>query len=100
MAQLPPIPTTSFSLTMPKHTSKACQALTDLMGAPITQPGWLLIGRGWRLAAAINRLLDLGWPISNCWVIPMHHQNPIKRYWLEAEDKRLARIRMKELRPC
>jgi hypothetical protein len=33
-------------------------------------------------------------------VIPMHHQNPIKRYWLEAEDKRLARIRMKELRPC
>ena len=99
-AQLPLIPTPALSPTMPSRTTKAWLALNDLLDAPLTQPQWLRMGRGWRLAASINRLLDLGWPITSCWVLPPHYTNPIKRYWLEPEGKRLAYLAMKERTPC
>ncbi len=102
MVQSSMAPTLTLSPTMPGRTTKAWLALADLMDAPLTQPDWLLLGqgRGWRLAAAINLLRDLGWPIASRWVRPPRYKNPIKRYWLEPEGQRLAHLAMKGHAPC
>lgn len=98
--ELPHTPAPALSPTLPGRTTKAWQALTDLIASPLTQLDWLTMGRGWRLAAAINTLGDLGWPIASCWVHPEHYRNPIKRYWLEPEGKRLAHLALKGAQTC
>lgn len=75
----------------PVRGSKAWLAMLDLArhGA-LTQPDWLILGRGWRLAAAVKELGYLDWSVIASWVQPEGYPNPIKRYCLSTSQHRLA----------
>lgn len=93
--QLSFLPTPVLCPAMPRRTTKAWLALLDMTRAPITQIDWILMGRGWRLAAAIKALRYAGWQIVADWVYPSCSPAPIKRYTLAVEDLRIAQIALK-----
>jgi hypothetical protein len=88
--QLSFIPAPAWAPTMPDYGTNAYLALVDLTQTPLTQPDWLAMGRGWRLAAAFKHLGYLGWPLDSEWVRPNGRAHPIKRYRLKPEGMRLA----------
>jgi len=63
--QLSFFPQPEFCPTRPKKDSNSFKALVLMLDGPITQIEWLERRLGWRLAATINELVNLGWqPIS------------------------------------
>ena len=75
----------------PTKGSKAWLAVRDFASiGTLTQPDWLDMGRGWRLAAAVKELDYLGWRVMAAWVQPEGFPAPIKRYSLSASQHRLA----------
>lgn len=88
--QLSFFPPPELSVVLPTYKSRNGQALLHLSIGAITQEEWLEIGRGWRLAATINALKQMGWPIASDWVNPTSRSNPIKRYYLPAQAMQTA----------
>lgn len=84
-----------FAPTLPRRTTKAWLALMDLTRTPLTQIDWLVMGRGWRLAAAFKQLDYLGWPLASEWIYSTSCTSRIKRYRLKPEGLRLAQIALK-----
>lgn len=75
----------------PIRGTKAWLAMRDMVElGTITQPDWLNLGRGWRLAAAVKELAYLGWTIVATWVQPEGYQSPIKSYRLPTTEYRYA----------
>ena len=70
-----------LTASFPSKVSQAGIALADLMkAARLRQSEWLHVG--WRLAAAINELINLGWPIVS---LPVHEhgrKRPVAEYSL------------------
>jgi len=63
--QLSFFPHPQFCPIRPEKDSNAFKALTLMNDGPITQIDWLERRHGWRLAATIHELANLGWqPIS------------------------------------
>jgi hypothetical protein len=79
-----------FTPSLPRPATKAWLALVDLTRNPLTQIDWLMMGRGWRLAAAFKKLADLGWPLESEWVFVTASASRIKRYRLKPEGLHLA----------
>lgn len=70
-----------FTAAYPNPESLAGIALTDLLtGKHLRQSDWLQ--HGWRLAAAINELANLGWPIISARVHVPGRRRPIADYSL------------------
>ena len=93
--QLTFLPAPEWNPIMPEFGTNAYLALVDLTQTPLTQPDWLAMGRGWRLAAAFKDLDYLGWPLDSEWVRPNGRVRPIKRYRLKPEGMRLALLALK-----
>ena len=78
----------------PARGTKAWLLLRDMLevDSGITQKDWLCVmGRGWRLAAAVKELRYLNWPIVDSWVRPSNSgYTRIKRYELPKHAKRKA----------
>ena len=78
----------------PARGTKAWLLLRDMLeiDSGITQIDWLsVMGRGWRLAAAVKELRYLNWPIVDTWVKPGNSgYTRIKRYELPKRAKRKA----------
>ena len=70
-----------LTVSFPSKDSQAGIALADLLkAARLRQSEWLHVG--WRLAAAINELINLGWPIVS---VPVHEhgrKRPVAEYSL------------------
>lgn len=63
--QLSFFPQPEFCPIRPQKDSNAFKALVLMLEGPITQIEWLEHRLGWRLAATINELVNLGWkPVS------------------------------------
>lgn len=63
--QLSFFPQPEFCPIRPPKDSNAFKALVFMLEGPITQIEWLEHRLGWRLAATINELVNLGWqPVS------------------------------------
>jgi hypothetical protein len=87
--------------TMPMFGTAAYLALVDLTQTPLTQPDWLSMGRGWRLASAIKALDYMRWPLDSEWVKPNGRARQIKRYRLTQEGMRLALLALEGVvAPC
>ena len=92
--QLSLLPAPVFCPILPKHGSAAGTALYDLMARDLTQPDWLLSGKGWRLAAAVKELDYLGWQPVSIMVQHPGWRNKIARYSLPQKAKQaLASMR-------
>lgn len=70
---------------MPRpNTRRAAVGAALMEGRTLTQAQTLGKGWGWRLAADIFALREMGWPILTE-QIQQAKGNPIARYWLPAE---------------
>jgi hypothetical protein len=66
LSLLPELPKLKFNPSWPSHGTKTEKALLELLSRNLTHIDWINKGQGWRLAASINELKDLGWePIKN-----------------------------------
>lgn len=90
----------SIPPTMPAFGTAAYLALVDLTQTPLTQPDWLAMGRGWRLASAVKSLDYMRWPLASEWVKPNGRTRQIKRYRLTQEGMRLALLALEGVAPC
>lgn len=73
----------------PNPGTKAHFLLTYLLtGASLTQIEWLAMGFGWRLAAEVQALKDLGWCVESVMVRRVTCENKIAQYWLNGEQLR------------
>jgi hypothetical protein len=91
--QLFPVLTPCAIPAPPQPGTKAWLLLRDLLEAEgVTQVDWLCVmGRGWRLAAAVKELRYLNWPIVDAWVHPSNSGYArIKRYALHKGIKGVA----------
>ncbi|QCX50693.1 hypothetical protein [Ralstonia pseudosolanacearum] len=78
------IPAPEFAPSWPASKTLPAEALTRLLtGERLTQ---VAFGTDrWRLAAYVQTLKDLGWPVKSA---PVHHPSrsrPIAQYWLTNE---------------
>lgn len=70
-----------LTASFPSKDSQAGIALADLLkAARLRQSEWLHVG--WRLAAAINELINLGWPIVSMPVHERGRKRPVAEYSL------------------
>lgn len=70
-----------FNATYPNPDTQAAVALASLLrGERLRQADWLHVG--WRLAAAIGELRDLGWPVLSVRVHIKGRKHPIAEYSL------------------
>jgi hypothetical protein len=70
-----------FNASYPTPNTQAANALTSLLrGECLRQSDWLHVG--WRLAAAIRELRDLGWPVLSARVHIKGRKRPIAEYSL------------------
>jgi len=84
------IPPPEFKPTWPAHGTLAAEALARLLsGERLTQPSFGL--NRWRLAAYVQKLEDLGWPVRSAPVHCPGRTRPIKQYWLRTETIMAAR---------
>jgi len=88
--QLTLIPEEPLSAIAPKVNSKESRALNHLLTKPLTQVIWLEMGQGWRLAATICNLVNMGWQISSERVRTA--SSHIALYQLSAEGKKAAKL--------
>jgi len=88
--QLSLFPAPLFRPISPPSNTAYGLALVDLLTRDLTQPDWLEMGRGWRLAAAINKLNYLGWCIISTRVKYKGRSHKIVRYSLSEEAKQAA----------
>jgi hypothetical protein len=71
----------NLTASFPSKDSQAGIALADLIkAARLRQSEWLHVG--WRLAAAINELINLGWPIVSMPVHEHGRKRPVAEYSL------------------
>ncbi len=88
--QLTLIPEPSLSPMLPKPNSKESKALQHLLTNPLTQVIWLEMGEGWRLAATICNLANMGWQISSLRVKTA--TSHVALYQLTSEGHKAANI--------
>lgn len=70
-----------FTATYPSPNTQVAIALTSLLrGEHLRQADWLHVG--WRLAAAIRELRDLGWPVLSILIHIDGRKRPIAEYSL------------------
>lgn len=94
--QLSFIPEPPFCPKFPNPNSAAGLALDALRERRfITQVQWLLLGHGWRLAAAIMELNYLGWEVQSTLLIQPGWPKPIAVYSLTTRARRAA-LRMRK----
>ena len=83
---LPPVP---FCPTWPTLGTLPDRALGLFMdGRMLDHPEFERITQSWRLAAVVDRLIDLGWPVDSIKVFSPTDNNPnriIARYYLDAK---------------
>jgi len=89
--QLSFLPPPEFKPTWPERGTLPAEALAlFLAGERVSQISFGL-HRGWRLAAYVQKLEDLGWPMKDEWVKEPSYPREIKRYWLDPRDIAAAR---------
>lgn len=75
------------SITMPRPNTRRAAVLSALMqGQTLTQAQTLGMGWGWRLAADVFALREMGWKIVSE-EIQQAQGNPVARYWLPANKR-------------
>ncbi len=88
--QLTLIPEQALSPMLPRRNSRELMALKHLITKPLTQVIWLELGQGWRLAATICNLVNMGWQISSLRVKTANSY--VALYQLTSEGKKAANI--------
>jgi hypothetical protein len=85
------LPPPEFNPQWPERGTLPAEALERfLTGERVSQIGFG-VHRGWRLAAYVQKLEDLGWPFKNEWVKETTYPRKINRYWLEPKTIIAAR---------
>jgi hypothetical protein len=85
------LPEPEFNPQWPNRGTLPAAALACfLTGEHVSQIGFG-VHRGWRLAAYVQKLEDLGWPIKSDWVKEATYPRAIKRYWLDPKHIMAAR---------
>lgn len=97
--QLELLPKQTPAPTLPRYPSNAFTLLETLIGVhsrQIDQPTWSEMGMGWRLAAAVYDLNELGWCIEST-LVPsaMPAGRPIATYRLPVRLRKVAREALK-----
>jgi len=88
---LPGLVPAPFSPMPPAHGSRAELLLHTLCARKsVTQPEWLALGQGWRLAATVKELDYLGWQVRRIRVEVNGCSKPIAQYSLSGRARRLA----------
>lgn len=88
--QLTLIPETTLSPMLPRQNSRELIALKHLLTKPLTQVIWLEMGQGWRLAATICNLVNMGWQISSLRLKTANSH--VALYQLTRDGKKAANI--------
>lgn len=84
--QLSFLPEPDFNPKLPPINTLPGRALSlMLQGKVISHPDFQDLTCSWRLAAPINKLGNLGWPIERFDVHRSPHKTPIRKYFLAQE---------------
>lgn len=88
---LPGLKPAPFNPMQPTPGSRAAALLQTLASRKaLTQPEWLALGQGWRLAATVKELDYLGWQICRTRVEVSGWNKPVARYSLSGKARRLV----------
>lgn len=88
---LPGLTPAPFAPTLPAPGSRAETLLHTLVSRKaLTQPEWLALGNGWRLAATVKELDYLGWQVRRIRVEVSGWPKPVAQYSLSRRARRLV----------